>query len=170
MDTFTRFLNDKDAPSLCDLYRTIANHPRGFARAPEEISLEYVEKMLEPVIGSGIGICAFDRAANRMVGFIVARKPGPKAFDHVLTDLTIGVDPSYQSKGIGRRLFFDFLEHVQGARPDVLRVELIVRETNNRAISFYESIGFKREGYLDKRIIAPDGTFEGDIPMGWLRG
>ncbi len=169
MDLFTRFLSVADAPVMHKLYCEIANHPGGFARDPEEVTPEYMEKLLESTSSSGLGIGAVDRESQALIGFIIARKPGPKVFNHVLSDLTIGVHPQHQSKGIGRRLFLDFIEHIQSSRPDVLRVELIARESNQRAISFYESIGFRAEGVFEKRILNQNGDFESDIPMGWLK-
>ena len=169
MEFATRFLKSDDAETLLELYRAIASQPGGFARTADEISLEYVHKTLRHVANNGVGIGVIDKSDGRLVGSIVARKLGPKVFDHVLSELTIGVHPNYQSKGVGRRLFIDFLEHIQGARPDILRVELIARESNPRAISFYEAIGFRSEGVFEKRIRKGDGTFESDIPMAWLK-
>ncbi len=169
MELATRFLNEEDAPKVFELYRAIAAQPGGFARTAEEISLEYVQKTLRAAVQNGIGIGAIDKSTEQLVGSIIARKLGPKVFDHVLSDLTIGVHPNFQSQGIGRRIFLDFLEHVQAARPDVLRVELIARESNQRAIAFYEAIGFRSEGVLERRIRKPNGDFESDIAMAWIK-
>lgn len=46
-------------------------------------------------------------------------------FNHVLSDLTIAVDPEYQGRGLGNRLFQTLLDHVTEERKDILRVELI---------------------------------------------
>ncbi|MEZ5557846.1 MAG: hypothetical protein R3E86_04785 [Pseudomonadales bacterium] len=51
----------------------------------------------------------------------------------------------------------------------VLRVELIARESNSRAIRFYETLGFVIEGRLQARIRNLDGSLEADIPMAWRR-
>ncbi len=169
MEISTRFLVQEDAQSYFDLYQVIAIHPSGFARTAEEISFASLEEILKSVLSMGVGIAAVDTTVDKLIGFIMARKMGPAVFDHVLSDLTVGVHPAYQSKGIGRRLFLDFLEQVQRSRPDVLRVELISRESNARAISFYESIGFRSEGVFEKRIRNRDGIFESDIPMAWIR-
>lgn len=169
MDVMTRFLTLEDAPKVVDLYRAIAHNKGGFVRAEEEISLAYVEKSLRRAQSGGIGICAVERATQRLVGVITARRLGLKVFEHVLSQVTIGVDPEFQSQGIGRRLFLDFIEHVQDNRPDILRIELIARESNPRQISFYEAIGFRREGTFERRIRNANGEFEADIPMAWLK-
>lgn len=169
MDVTTRFLNDSDTDAVFELYRAIAAQPGGFARTADEISLESVEKTLRDAVRNGICIGATEKHSQKLVGSIIAKKPGPAVFDHVLTDLTIGVHPQFQSHGIGRRLFLDFLEHVQMARPDVLRIEIIARESNQRAIRFYEAIGFRSEGVFERRIRNSDGSFEADIPMAWIK-
>lgn len=169
IETVTKFLTQEDGAQVFELYRAIAAQPGGFARTADEISLEAVQKTLRHATHNGIAIGAVEKGSGQLVGSIVARKPGPKVFDHVLSDLTIGVHPQFQSRGVGRRLFLDFLEHLQGARHDVLRVELIARESNDRAIRFYESIGFRSEGVFEKRIRNSKGEFESDIPMAWIK-
>ncbi|MES2856857.1 MAG: N-acetyltransferase [Bdellovibrionota bacterium] len=169
MDITTRFLKNEDAATLVELYRVIASKPGGFVRTEEEIDSVYVEKTLRTGERAGIAIGAFDVERQRMIGAITARKPGLKVFDHVLTGLIIGVQPEYQSQGIGRRLFLDFIEHVQANRPDILRIELLARDSNQRQISFYEGVGFRREGFFENRIRRSDGSFEGDVPMAWLK-
>lgn len=170
MDASTRFLTPDDAPALLDLYRTIAVTPdAGFVRMEDEINADYVAKSLGRGVKGGVAIGAIDRASQKIVGAITARKLGLKVFDHVLSGLIIGVHPEFQRRGIGRRLFLDFLEHIQTERPDILRVELIARESYSRQIEFYESVGFRREGLFDRRIRRSDGTFEADVPMGWIK-
>lgn len=169
MDLETRLLRQGDAYALLNLYLEVASHPSSFARDVDEVTPEYIEDLLERAVEGGVGIAAVDTEDNRLIGFIMATRMTPKAFEHVLSDLIIGVHPDFQSKGIGRRLFLDFLDHVQIERPDILRVELLARESNQRAISFYESVGFRREGSFERRIRRPDGTFETDVPMGWLK-
>jgi len=69
---------------------------------------------------------------------------------------------------VGRMIFTHLQDLIINDRPDILRVELISRETNLKAISFYESLGFKREGKLEKRISYIENEFEADIPMAWF--
>ena len=52
---------------------------------------------------------------------------------------------------------------------EVLRIELISRESNRKAIQFYESLGFRREGEFGSRIRNVDCSLESDIPMAWIR-
>lgn len=64
---------------------------------------------------------------------------------------TIGVDPAYQGKGIGRKLLADLLDNARGA------VFLEVRTDNVAAIALYESVGFVQVG-LRKRYYRVSGA------------
>ena len=70
---------------------------------------------------------------------------------------------------MGRALFTTLLDTVTRERPDIVRVELMTAERNHRAQRLYESVGFIREGRLDRAIRGVDGTPEADIPMAWFR-
>lgn len=54
---------------------------------------------------------------------------------------TIGVDPAYQGRGIGRRLLGELLEFADGGV-----VYLEVRTDNEAAIALYRSAGFEQVG------------------------
>ena len=54
---------------------------------------------------------------------------------------TIGVDPAYQGRGIGRRLLDELLNIAEGAV-----VHLEVRTDNGTAIALYRSVGFTEVG------------------------
>lgn len=166
---FTRMLKSDDTEAILELLRTIASKPNSFVRLEEEISHGFVEKTLKRAEHGGLAMGAIERGSGRLLGLITSRKLALKAFEHVLSSVMIGVHPEFQKKGVGRRLFIDFLEHVQMQRDDITRVELIARDSNEPMIKFYESMGFKQEGRFEKRVRNADGTFEADIPMGWLK-
>jgi len=60
--------------------------------------------------------------------------------------VTIAVDPSYQGRGLGKRLLLECLEY--GFEAELNEVVLEVRESNERARALYESFGFRRAGQL----------------------
>ena len=66
-------------------------------------------------------------------------------------------------------LFKKLLDTIINEKPEIFRVELIARESNTKAISFYESLDFKKEGRFEKRIHSVGGGYEADIPMAWIR-
>jgi ribosomal-protein-alanine N-acetyltransferase len=65
---------------------------------------------------------------------------------------TIGVDPAYQGRGIGRRM----LEELLGIAADSV-VHLEVRTDNDLAIALYRSVGFTEVG-LRKRYYRVSGA------------
>jgi putative acetyltransferase len=150
------------------LYRAVARTPGGLARLEHEIDPGYVQGFLDKALSSGESFVAVT-TDGALVGEIHAALPGPFCFSHVLSDLTIAVHPDAQGLGVGRRLFETLMATVRRNRPEILRVELVARQSNERAIAFYESLGFEREGTMRRRIRNLDGTFEPDIPMAWLR-
>lgn len=78
------------------------------------------------------------------------------------------VDPDFQHLSIGKLLFKSLLDKIKEELPDIFRVELLTRESNIRAIRFYEKLGFVKEGVLKNRIKLPDGTLEADLAMAWF--
>ena len=157
-----------DVDALLSLYRAVARTPGGLARLEPEIDRGLIQSYVERSIDGGIGLVAVTDTDD-ISGEIHALSPGLFCFTHVLTDLTVAVHPDAQSQGVGRRLFESLMREVTKRRPDITRIELIARESNRRALRFYESLGFVREGTLRQRIRKPDGSFESDVPMAWLR-
>lgn len=153
-----------DQEALKKLFKQIAENPGGLARKPDEITDDYIKTFLHKSLSKGIIFVAEDN--GEIIGSIHAYSPDPIALCHVLGELTIGVHPDFQGKGIGRSLFESLLKQAKG-NPSIARVELLTRASNKKAIKLYESLGFKQEGYLEKRILSIDGTLEADIPMAW---
>jgi ribosomal protein S18 acetylase RimI-like enzyme len=163
-----RTAEPEDLQKIKVLYQEVAKKEGGLARLPHEITDEYVESFLRKSLATGLIIVAESPDdPEKLVGEIHAYQPGIQVFNHVLSDLTIAVHPKFQGKKVGRTLFTIFLEEVTTTRTDIGRVELIARESNQKAIAFYQSLGFSIEGRLEMRIKTTDGNYEADIPMGW---
>lgn len=73
------------------------------------------------------------------VGYMVAQGGGD--FLHVGT---LGVDPAYQRKGIGRAMLRHFMQSAKAA--GVVQMALEVRESNVSASALYGSEGWERVG------------------------
>lgn len=157
-----------DQHPVMSLYRRVAATPGGLARLADEIDEDYVSNFMAHASQRGICLVAEDDR-GQVVAEIHAYRPAPRCFSHVLSELTIAVDPAVQGSGVGRRIFESFMHRVVEGFPDIQRVELIARESNLRAIRFYASLGFEVEGKLSNRIKGVGGSFESDIPMAWLR-
>ncbi len=158
----------EDSVKIVSLYKKVARNKGGLAREEEEITQAYVENFTRKSIEEGVQLVVIDQSKeNRLVGEIHCYKPEPKVFKHILSDLTIAIDPDYQGMGLGKRLFETLLEFVTNHKRDILRVELFARESNSKAIDMYTKIGFVKEGRLSNRIRVDPYTFECDIIMGW---
>jgi len=80
------------------------------------------------------------RTAGTPVGYAGSSGLGRKPpFEYVVH--TIGVEPAYQGRGIGRRLLDDLLKFADGGV-----VYLEVRTDNEAAIALYRSSGFEQIG------------------------
>lgn len=170
MEEFTIVAGKRaDTQALITLYRTVAATEGGLARTEAEISEAYVTSLVEKSLATGILLMARLPENQKLIGEIHAYQLGPQVFAHVLSELTIAVDPACQGRGVGKALFTELLRRVSEERPDILRVELIARESNQKAIAFYQKLGFRLEGRFERRIRSVGGGYEADIPMAWQR-
>jgi ribosomal protein S18 acetylase RimI-like enzyme len=159
----------EDIDGIKNLYEKVSSIEGGLARKKDEITKDYIEHFLNKSIQNGVVLIAVEKDSNKIIGEIHCYGSGLKVFDHVFGELTIAVDPDYQGRKIGRMLFEKLLDIVKFEMPDINRIELIARESNLKAIKFYESLGFKIEGRFENRIKSVGGGYEADIPMAWLR-
>ena len=157
-----------DIKAIANLYRAVGAAGGGLARTPAEVTLEYVSDFVHAARHNGIELIAEARDGT-IAGEIHTYQLGPAMLAHVLGQLTIAVHPDWQGRGVGRSLFRALLKKVEHDFPHVVRVELKARESNSRAIGMYESLGFKQEGRMERRVRRVDGSFEADIPMAWHR-
>lgn len=157
-----------DLKKILDLYRDVADSENGLATTKEEMDEEYVNEFLPKTIKTGLGLVVENKNSKTIVAEIHSYKLPQKVFNHVLSELTIVVHPDYQGKGFGKEIFSTFLNIIKKDKPDIMRVELFARESNKKAISFYESLGFKIEGMFKKRIVAFSGGYETDLQMVWF--
>jgi ribosomal-protein-alanine acetyltransferase len=80
------------------------------------------------------------RVADLLVGYAgIARLGRTPPFEYEVH--TIGVDPAYQGRGIGRRLLGELLKFADGGV-----VHLEVRTDNTVAIALYRDLGFVEIG------------------------
>lgn len=106
-------------------------------------------------------LLAEDRAAERPVGFLLARSLADE-----MEILNLAVAPAYRRRGIGRRLVGVALARAQvrGAR----QCWLEVRASNLAALDFYRAVGFV-EGYR-RRAYYRDPVEDGVVLVRRLEG
>jgi ribosomal protein S18 acetylase RimI-like enzyme len=151
---------------LFNLYKKVAGVPDGIIRKENEIDEKYISDFLNASIENGLILTG--HIEKKIVGEIHAYTPEIFAFQHILTDLTIVVDPDYHGQGIGKRLFEEFLKRVSENYDHILRVELYVREHNNRNVKFYKRLGFKNEGRQKFKILNAGKKLETPLHMAWF--
>jgi ribosomal protein S18 acetylase RimI-like enzyme len=168
MDTI-RQANPSDKYKILNLYKRVAEKTMGIARTESEIDENYVQSFMDNSRDTGIELVIDGNSDSKeIIAEIHCYKLGPKVFSHVFSELTIVIDPDCQGKGIGNSIFTHLLDFISANRPDILRVELIARESNQKAINFYKKLGFTVEGRFKNRITSNEGSFEADIPMAWF--
>ena len=157
-----------DTTGIYHLYRQVSQHTGGLARTYAEITGSYVGHFVNKAFTSGIQLVIEDAQNKAILGEIHCYQLEPAVFSHVFSELTIAVHPEFQGQGLGKMLFQALLKKVTEERDDILRIELIARESNQKAILFYQSLGFQIEGKLRNRIKTGATRFEADIPMAWM--
>ena len=79
--------------------------------------------------------------------------------------LGLGVIAPYRHQGIGRALLERTL--TQARTQGFTRIELTVRQSNQRAIALYKKIGFVIEG-LHRKAVRINGQYENQLSMALL--
>ena len=163
-----RHAQKEDFKGIFELYKKVAAHIQGIARVESEITEKYISHFMESALANGVELVVTnDQHENKIIAEVHCYKLFPQVFNHVLSELTIVVDPDFHGLGIGKKIFTHLLEFIKKNRKDILRLELIARESNKTAISFYQKIGFVIEGRFENRIKSDKGL-EADIPMAWF--
>ncbi|MBW8882682.1 MAG: GNAT family N-acetyltransferase, partial [Asticcacaulis sp.] len=132
-----------DAGGMLELYRA-AGEAGGLARRRHEVAPRHMAYYLDNSLNGGLGLVAVE--GGRIVGELHGWPFEPEQFAHVLSDVTIAVHPDMQGRGVGRKLFEVFIAEVRATMPSIRRIELACRESNERAIRLYQSLGFVVEG------------------------
>jgi len=158
----------QDVAAIYDLYREVARRSGGIARKEEEITMEYIEENLEKALATGFCfVIEHPENTAEVIAEIHCRPLGPRAFRHVLGELTIAIHPDFQGKGVGKTIFSQLLDVIRRTRPDIYRVELVTSEFNVGGQVLYQRLGFVVEGRMEGRIQTRHGM-EADIPMAWF--
>jgi putative acetyltransferase len=163
-----RYATIDDLEAIRALYHAVTLQGSGIARKTHEITDDYIRSFIKKSLAQGIILVAQQSISGELVAEVHTSRMEPQVFSHVLSDLTVVVHPAFQQYGIGRNIFQALLKEVEDHHPDILRVELVAKESNERALHFYEQLGFVKEGRFERRIVSDDGGFEADIPMAWF--
>lgn len=100
---------------------------------------------------------------GRIVGFLFFIGQQKAKITHV-GELGVNVHPYYQGMGIGRAMMESLLEWA-GNHSLIEKIVLQVFATNHKAISLYQSLGFKEEGRFVKAVKQKDGEYVDVVQM-----
>jgi len=153
-----------DAPVLVAAEKETARTPDLLVSRPHELKLEVFEQKIAELFKAERYVVA--EKEQKIVGHAFLDPMPLEALSHVFR-LTIVVHPGYRNQGIGDALMRDLMDWAKRT-PRVVKIELLVRATNERAIRLYLKLGFVDEGQFRKRVRLPDGRFVDDIAMAWF--
>jgi len=158
-------LSDRDAEQIASWYGNVefgrmfssnAVMPRNAAKVVEQIAawekspIQFMFAVRRLIGGMLVGFCGYDEVSWRnRAGW-----------------LAVALDPAHWGKGYGReavRLVLDYGFEELGLH----RAQLTVFSYNERAITLYESLGFKREGVFRQQVYR-DGQYFDMILFGLL--
>lgn len=162
-----RHANPSDAKTLMQAEQHYAQTPGYLVSNPHELNEEMFAKKIK-ALGSGEGIYIVAEQNGQIVGHALMDQMGLENLAHIYR-LTIVVHPNMTSKGIGKALMNHLISWAK-ENPKALKIELLVRSSNSRAISLYKKMGFTEEGRIKNRIRISPTEFIDDIMMGlWLK-
>jgi ribosomal protein S18 acetylase RimI-like enzyme len=156
----------EDIEGIRALYKNVAYDGSGLHLLKEEVTTEYVENFVRDALDSGIIVVV--EVGDRIIGELHGIRRDFKLYGHVIRGINIAVLREYRGMGIGKSLFKYFFKKVNN-REEILRLEVVARESNPRAINFYEKVGFIIEGRLKDRIKNYKGELEADLILGWVK-
>lgn len=168
MSDFTvRSARAEDAAAILALHRKVAALPGGLAREAHEVTADYIDHAMATAADGGVNLVAVS-VDGGVCGELHVERMKVGIFTHVLTDLTVAVDPDWQGRGVGSALFRALFEAARALTPPASRIELWTGANNLGAQRLYLRLGFKIEGRMIGRGRYPDGHVEDDIVMGLL--
>lgn len=156
-----------DAATLCNAEKTWAEKPGYLVSQPTELETESFARRIRELSESSKGLYVVALGEDHgIVAHALLDPMGLRALSHIVR-LTIVIHPSFEGKGVGKLLMERLVQWAKETE-GVEKIELLVRSTNERAISLYKKFGFIEEGRLTKRIKIADGKYIDDISMGLL--
>lgn len=158
-----REIKKSDGKQFLELSLMLDNETSFMLYEPGErkTTFEELAKTIEAINSSG-GVIFGAEKDNRLVGFVLAQRGGVHRIKH-RAYIVIGVLKSESGKGLGTKL----LRRVDdwAIKQQILRLELTVMVSNDRAVNLYKRMGFEVEG-VKRNSLVVDGTLCDEYYMG----
>ncbi|GEM_PF-312223 len=156
-----RQMQHEDAKTMPLIRRVELRDSRGLLMMKKKLDRETTAMLFEPgerrltegdqleqirvLLRSSNSLIWVAESEGEIIGYLEATGGKVRRNQHTVY-IVIGILEAYTGSGLGRRLFDHLFEWA--ARRQVLRAELTVQATNQRAYRLYRSVGFKLEGIL----------------------
>lgn len=148
----------RDAASIVEAEREIAQEPGFFCSQPSELNELNVKKTIE----SSTGIYFVAECNGSIAGHAFLEILPLESLKHI-AQLNIAVHKGFQNRGIGTQLMNRIIEWARESE-FIEKIELSVRASNAKAISLYKKMGFREEGCLKRRVKTRNGYLD-DVLM-----
>ncbi|HEX6174261.1 MAG TPA: GNAT family N-acetyltransferase [Candidatus Binatia bacterium] len=154
----------EDAAVLTKAEQDTAQIPGLLVSRPHELTTESFAAKITELATLGRYIVAENN--ERIIGHALLDPMRLEATAHIFR-LTIVVHSGFQNRGVGEALMRDLMNWAKQA-PNLRKIELLVRATNERAIRLYFRMGFIEEGRFRERVGLVNGGFVDDLAMAWF--
>lgn len=135
--------------------RAVQDEPRAFGQTVAEAEAvteeEWRERFRE-------GIYLFVQSDRRNLGFGYLAPEKFEKSKHVAWISNVYIDQEFRGKGAGRALIEALIKLGKETYPHIVKIILYASTTQPAAVALYESLGFSKEGFLEKEMLV-DGDF-----------
>jgi RimJ/RimL family protein N-acetyltransferase len=167
MATLIRRACSQDAKILCNAEKYWAARPGHLVSLPEELNPESFARKIDELNGKPKGLYIVAESESGVImGHALLDPMGLSRLSHIAR-LTIVVHPGFTRKGVGHLLMEELVSWAKNTE-NLEKIELLVRATNEQAVSLYKKFGFVEEGRLRNRIRLNQEEHIDDLTMGLL--
>ena len=155
-----------DALNIFQLYKKVSSiYPDSLAQQVDEITFSYIKSIIEDAHLLGLILLMFDN--ENLIGIVKGYTSRFRRKAHVLTDVTIMMDPDTVGQGLGTQLLKAYQDEIQKSFQHIRVMELLPYNSNIKGIGLYEKMGFVLTATLPGKIRYIDGAFGDQLLMNW---
>lgn len=156
-----------DAPAFLHYLAEVAGETENLTFGSEglDMKIEQEAQFLEDTMLSRNNICLLALEGDRIIGSLTLRAGSRRRIAHI-GEMGISVRHEYWGQGVGSALLVALLNWIrEDGSTGIRKVNLVVREDNERAIALYRRFGFEVEG-RESRMFSIDDQFIDGLRMG----
>jgi RimJ/RimL family protein N-acetyltransferase len=160
-----RTATENDSTELLSCMKRIIEDGEGVILLPDEFrrTEERQREWITQYRSDPHSIILLAEVAGRIVGSLDFSAAKRKRFSHT-GDFAMTLAPEFRGMGLGLFLLNSLVAWAR-TKPDIEKINLLVRSSNERAIALYKKFGFVEEGRKRREVKLSDGTYEDNILM-----